>query len=440
MNKARVTAIFILLIGGALGYFVYASQASDSAYNFKLGLDLKGGTQLVYKADLSKVLDRDVADSMDALRDVVERRVNLFGVAEPNVQTQTVSVGVENTERRLVVELPGVTNIDDAIALIGQTPILEFKTERDPLERDKILAQIKVIQDKQKAGEDISALISDIQDPYYVDSPLTGRYLKRAQVEFSGQTGQPQVSLVFDQEGSDLFASITKANVGKTVAIYLDGQPISTPTVQAEITGGTAQITGGFTPQEAKQLAGRLNSGALPIPIVLVATAKIGATLGEGALAKGLQAAMYGFLAVALFLILWYRVPGLVGALSLVIYGAIALTVFKLIPITLTSAGIAGFVLSIGMAVDANVLIFERLKDEKRKGKQLGAALEDGFTRAWTSIRDSNISSLITASILFWFGTSMIQGFALTWAIGILTSMLSAVFITKRLMRALYSS
>jgi len=369
---------------------------------------------------------------------VIERRVNLFGVVEPNVQSETANVGVDGSERRLIVELPGVTNIDQAIALIGQTPTLEFKTERAEKERDAILKKIEEIKKKQEAGGDISKDLETIQDPYYIDTELTGRFLKSARVNFDSNTGAPYVSLVFSDEGGKLFAEITKANIGKTVAIYLDGQPISTPVVQGEITGGEAQITGGFTPVEAKQLAGRLNSGALPIPIELIATNKIGASLGEGAFDKGVRAAMYGYGLVALFLIIWYRLPGIIAAFALLIYGVIVLSLFKLLGVTLTAAGIAGFILSLGMAVDANVLIFERIKEEKRKGKSPVAVLDEGFARAWTSIRDSNISSLITAAILFWFGTSLIQGFALVWAIGILVSMFSALIVTKQFMRSIY--
>ncbi|HEY4515177.1 MAG TPA: protein translocase subunit SecD [Candidatus Paceibacterota bacterium] len=438
MAKKRITAVLLLLLGVGLGYLVYSTQAPGSKWNFKLGLDLRGGSQLIYKADVSKIVLGEVNNSLDALRDVIERRVNLFGVTEPNVQTQTANVGVVGTEHRLLVELPGVTDINAAIALIGQTPTLEFKTERDPGERDLILKQIEDIKKKQEEGKDVSAEIANIKDPYYVDTELTGRFLSRSSVEFS-QTGQPYVSLQFNDEGAKLFAEITKANIGKTVAIYLDGQPISQPTVQGEITGGQAQITGGFTPLEAKQLAGRLNSGALPIPIELIATNKIGATLGEGAFDKGVKAATIGYAIMAIFLILWYRLPGFVAALALAFYSVIVLVIFKSFGVTLTAAGIAGFILSLGMAVDANVLIFERMKEEKKRGKLPSAALEEGFARAWTSIRDANISSFITAVILFWFGTSLIKGFALVWMIGIGASIISAVFITKRFMRAIYS-
>ncbi|HEY4504605.1 MAG TPA: protein translocase subunit SecD, partial [Candidatus Paceibacterota bacterium] len=331
MTKNRIIALVLLLLGVGLGYFIYSTQALGSGWAFKLGLDLKGGSQLIYKADVSKVALSDVGNATDALRDVIERRVNLFGVVEPNVQSETANVGVDGSERRLIVELPGVTNIDQAIALIGQTPTLEFKTERAEKERDAILKKIEEIKKKQEAGGDISKDLETIQDPYYIDTELTGRFLKSARVNFDSNTGAPYVSLVFSDEGGKLFAEITKANIGKTVAIYLDGQPISTPVVQGEITGGEAQITGGFTPVEAKQLAGRLNSGALPIPIELIATNKIGASLGEGAFDKGVRAAMYGYGLVALFLIIWYRLPGIIAAFALLIYGVIVLSLFKLL-------------------------------------------------------------------------------------------------------------
>jgi protein-export membrane protein SecD len=237
--------------------------------------------------------------------------------------------------------------------------------------------------------------------------------------------------LLFNDVGTKLFAQITKDNVGKVVAIYLDGAPVSTPVVREEIPNGTAVISGTFTPNEAKLLVGRLNSGALPVPISLLSTQTIGATLGESATAAGVKAAIIGFLLVALFLILWYRLPGLVAVVSLCIFISIILSLFKLLPVTLTAAGIAGFIISIGVAVDANVLIFERVKEELRSGRTIAEAVKLGFSRAWASIRDSNISNIITALILFWFGTSLIKGFALTLGMGVVVSMLSAITITR---------
>jgi protein-export membrane protein SecD len=267
--------------------------------------------------------------------------------------------------------------------------------------------------------------------PQFVSTNLTGRYLKKATLEFDQNTREPMVSLQFDDTGTQLFDQITKANVGKIVAIYLDGAPISTPVVKEEIPDGQAVISGSFTPVEAKQLVGRLNSGALPVPISLLSTQTIGATLGGDAVHSGVKAAIIGFLIIALFLILWYRLPGLIAVIALCIYISIILALFKLLPVTLTAAGIAGFIISIGIAVDANILIFERVKEEMRSGRTVLDAVSTGFSRAWFSIRDSNISSIITAIILFWFGTSLIQGFALTLGMGVLVSMLSAITITR---------
>ena len=431
MWKTRITALLVLLVGIGITWFVYKSEPkaySDgnvrstflARFPFKLGLDLSGGTHLVYRADVSGVEAGQVGDAMASLRDIIERRVNLFGVAEPVVQVQEGSVGASN-EQRLIVDLPGVTDVNKAIELIGQTPLLEFKTENP------------------KAPTLDGETLPENFDPndYYVNTELTGRYLKRAILEFDPTTRQAQVSLEFNDEGAKLFASITKANIGKTIAIFLDGAPISTPVVREEITGGKAQITGNFTPTEAKQLVGRLNSGALPVPISLVSTQTIGPSLGAEAVESGLRAALIGFIAIALFLIVWYRLLGLIAVVGLLMYTVIVLALFKLIPVTLTSAGIAGFIISIGMAVDANVLIFERIKEEIRGGRVPADAIATGFSRAWTSIRDSNTSSLITGMILFWFGTSLIQGFALTFVLGVLVSMLSAISISRLFMKSL---
>jgi len=268
-------------------------------------------------------------------------------------------------------------------------------------------------------------------DSQFVATELTGRYLQKATLEFDTNTREPKVSLQFNDVGTKLFAEITKNNVGKIVAIYLDGAPISTPVVQEEIPNGQAVISGSFTPIEAKQLVGRLNSGALPVPISLLSTQTIGATLGDSAVNAGFKAVVIGFLLVAIFLILLYRLPGLVAAVSLSIFISIILVLFKLLPVTLTAAGIAGFIISIGIAVDANVLIFERVKEELRSGRSIADAVSTGFSRAWLSIRDSNISNFITALILFWFGTSLIKGFALTLGMGVIVSMFSAITITR---------
>lgn len=393
---------------------------------FRLGLDLQGGTHLVYEADLSNIEKGQYGESMQGVRDVIERRVNLFGVTEPLVQVDTVG-----EHHRLIVELAGVKDIHQAINMIGETPSLDFREERTQQETEEIINRYQSLPSEEQQ--------TFTEDPYYKPTPLTGKYLKGAVLDFGPQTGRPGVGLEFDEEGARIFEELTGRNVGKKLAIYLDNVPISIPTVNEAISGGRAQITGDFTVDEAKQLVQRLNAGALPVPIKLINQQSVGASLGEASLKQSLFAAMIGILAVALFMIGWYRLPGVMAVLALIIYTAIVLTIFKLIPVTLTLAGIAGFVLSVGMAVDANILIFERMKEELRWGKSLGGAIDEGFKRAWTSIRDSNISSLITCAVLFWLGTSIIKGFALTLAIGILVSMFSAIFVTRNFLKLVVS-
>ena len=429
MWKKRITALLILLIGIGIAYFVYQSEPQfnpegklSQRFPFKLGLDLSGGTHLVYRADTSAVAPGEIKNSMDALRDVIERRINLFGVSEPNVQTQEGGFA-RGGENRLIVDLPGVTDINQAVTMIGETPLLEFKVENpdfDPSQPQEITI-----------GEDgVIDLSAALPEPF-IGTELTGKYLKRATLEFDQTTNEPIVSLTFDKEGSKLFEEITEQNIGKLVAIYLDGAPISTPVVREKISGGQAQISGDFTPEEAKQLVGRLNSGALPIPIELISTQTIGPTLGDKAVQAGVKAGIIGFLILAILFIIWYRLPGVIAVLSLGVYISIMFALFKLIPVVLTTAGIAGFIISLGIAVDANILIFERLKEELKAGRNIVDAIKTGFDRAWLSIRDANISSIISAVILFWFGTSLIKGFALTFGLGVLISMISAIVISR---------
>lgn len=434
MWKRIILSLIVLILASGVGLFVYKSEYKLNKsfgqekpffqnHQFRLGLDLSGGSHLVYKADVSLVAKGEVADSMESLRDVIERRVNLFGVSEPIVQVQEASL-ISGGDEKLIVDLPGVTDIKQAIDMIGQTPLLEFKIEAPA-------------GAPQNATVGPDGTVSLDLNSQFVPTELTGRYLKKAILEFNQNTREPMVSLQFDEEGTRLFAEITKANVGKMVAIYLDGAPISTPVVREEITAGQAVISGSFTPAEAKQLVGRLNSGALPVPISLLSTQTIGATLGDSAVDAGVKAAVIGFILVALFLILWYRLPGFIAVLSLSIFVTIMLALFKLMPVTLTAAGIAGFVISMGIAVDANVLIFERIKEELRAGRTVADAVNAGFSRAWFSIRDSNISTLIGAVILFWFGTSLIKGFALTLGMGVLISLFSGIVLSRVFLKAL---
>ncbi len=432
MLKRRIIAIVVLVVGIALGYMVVRSQEPNSPrilahYPFRLGLDLSGGSHLIYEADVSQISASDIDTSMASVHDVIERRVNAFGVSEPVVQVQSGGFGATNSHR-LSVELPGVTDITKAEAMIGQTPFLEFKVQSD-----KPIPQNIVIGPDGKANTNI-----DISSQF-VPTGLNGKYLKQAQLIFAQGTNEPTVSLQFDDAGTKLFADITKANVGKVVAIYLDGQIISAPVVREAITNGTAVISGNFTPAAARDLVSSLNSGALPVPIHLISTETVGPSLGAQATHSGVVAALIGFIIVGLFLLLWYRLPGLVAVIALALYTAITLALYKLIPVTLSAAGIAGFIISIGMAVDANILIFERAREERLRGRAVSDALSVGFERAWTSIRDANISSIIIAFILFFFGSSLIKGFALTFGLGVIISLLSAITITRLFLRALPS-
>lgn len=423
MNKYRLGSAFLIGFLVFTAFFVFSSENPNSRFGkfpFKFGLDLIGGTELIYNADTTQVAPADISTSMATLRDVIERRINVFGVSEPFIQVEEAGIISGNKDHRLIIELPGITDIDKAVALIGQTPLLDFRLEK---ETAKGLTPAQIA----------SSTISDLFEP----TALTGRYVSKAAIQFDQTTKNAIVVLTLNSEGKEIFAKITRDNIGKVLGIFLDGEPKSLPTIQDEIKDGTAQITGGFTPDQAKTLVRDLNFGALPVPIELVSTQSIGASLGESALQAGLRAGLWGFIFTALFLILWYRLPGLVATLALTLYVFLSLTVFKLVPVTLTAAGLAGFILSIGMAVDANVLIFERMKEELRAGKKLEDAIHEGFHRAWLSIRDSNISSIITAVVLFWLGTSAVKGFALTLGLGVVVSMFTAITVTRTFLFAL---
>jgi protein-export membrane protein SecD len=426
MIKTRAIAIFILFGALGLGFFnVYGDKA------FKLGLDLAGGTHLVYQADISKVPAGDVGASMDALRNVIEKRINPYGVGEQLVQVESNSFfSSQDTNQKLIVDLPGVTDVNKAVETIGQTPVLEFRLLSEADQK-----AISASTTLDATGKNL-ALAEKFQD-----TGITGRMLQTAQLQFDQNSGAPTVSLVFTSEGSDLFASTTKANIGSILGIFLDGNPISLPVIRDQIKDGKAQITGTFDLASEKKLVANLKYGALPVPIKLLSTASIGASLGESALAGGVKAGLVAFLVIALFLIIWYRLPGVVAVVSLGVYTAIMLTLFKLIPVTLTAAGIAGFILSIGMAVDANILIFERMKEELRKGLSMWDAMHEGFARAWPSIRDSNLSSLITGAILYYFGSSaIVTGFALVFLIGVGVSMFTAITASRIFLYAISPS
>lgn len=527
-KKIWITFIAIIVLAVLAGLVDWPKGPNLKLGNYfkelkvHLGLDLQGGAHLLYSADTKDIEESEKTSAMEGVRDVIERRVNAIGVSEPVVQTSKVG-----SDWRIIVELPGVTDINQAITAIGETPFLEFKEEVQPqalTEEQKTQAQAYNLLAKQKA-EDIQqqALLPDadfgklanensedtasangdlgffgrgqmvtefedavfnaelgkvipnlVQTQYgyhiikvneertndsgqlersaqhilittqseeatssldFAVTGLSGKQLKRAQVQFDPNTNEPQVGLEFDEEGKKLFGEITERNVGKLVAIYLDGAPISIPRVNEPIKEGKAVITGSFTLEEAKTLARRLNAGALPVPIILINQQSIGPTLGQESIEKSFLAGLIGLVIVVLFMIFYYRWPGILASLALIIYTLLVLALFKLIPVTLTLAGVAGFIISIGMAVDANVLIFERMKEELRAGKTLITAIDDGFDRAWPSIRDSNVSTIITCVILAWFGTSLIKGFAITLGIGVLLSMFSAITVTRTFLR-----
>lgn len=605
---------------------------------FRLGLDLSGGTQLTYLANMSNIPTADRANAAEGARDVIERRVNVFGVSEPVVQTS-----VSGGEYKIIVELAGIKNVDEAIKMIGETPLLEFKEQADTsrslttdeqakvdsynkeaekkaedvlgkilsggdfaalakqyteeagmkdksgdlgwitetgnpevisfiknlkageytkdvvkasdsyqllkvneirkkadaftkseekevkashllvcykgaesctseLNKDDALKKIKELKTKantsnfvqlvkdnstepgakETGGElgwfEKSAMVAEFSDAvfkqkvgsisdvvetkygyhlifkqdersiteYHVsrivfkkmtsmdvtgseenwkNTELTGKNLKGASVQFNPNSSYPEVSLEFDSEGAKMFEEITERNIGKPVAIFLDNYAISTPTVNEKITGGNAVISGKFNVEEAKLLVQRLNAGALPVPIELVNQTTVGATLGHDSLVASLEAGLFGFLLVALFMIFYYRFPGFMAVIALLVYTVLVLAIYKVWPVTLTLSGIAGFILSIGMAVDANVLIFERLKEELGEGKNLDTAVNNSFLRAWPSIRDSNFTTLITCFILAEFTTGVVKGFAITLGLGVLVSMFTAIVITKTFMQ-----
>jgi protein-export membrane protein SecD len=521
-NQIRLAFLGIVLVTAFAVAVIWPNSFGwFNQFKIHLGLDLQGGTHLVYEADVNAIDGVDKKEAVEGVRDVIERRVNAYGVSEPTVQTN-----YSGDNYRIIVELAGVKDVSEAIKMIGETPLLEFKTQGAQVNvsteenasstnsQAKTLAQD--LLKKALAGEDFAKLATEYsEDPesaknggdlpwvtkgqfvpefdqaIFVDlkpgeiSPnlvesqfgyhiikkieekindkgevevhaahiliqntnadlsnvtwdttaLGGRNLQKAYLEFDQNTNKPMVGLEFNAEGKDLFAAITENNVGKPVAIFLDGFLISAPTVQEAIKDGNAVISGNFDVKEAKDMVRRLNSGALPVPITLLSQQTIGASLGANSVSKSLTAGIVGLTAAALFMLFLYRLPGLVAVLALGVYSAVTLAIFEMIPITMTLAGVAGFILSIGMAVDANVLIFERTKEELREGRSLISAVENGFSRAWSSIRDSNFSSIITCVILAWFGTSVVKGFAITLAIGILVSMFSAITVTRTFLR-----
>jgi len=502
--------------------------------DFKYGLDLQGGARLIYEADVSEVSIQDKDSALEGIRDVIERRINAFGIAEPRVFTKT---GGGNP--RLIVELPGVKNIDDALQQIGATPVLEFKERtsaedlasegeeelnsynqaaqqraKDILERAKTgeedfatlareysedpgskerggdlgwfrrgamvpefeeaafaLEKGEITDDLVKSdfgyhlikktgareeGEEIEASHILIKTktaeeflPLWKTTGLTGRYLSKATVAFDQTTGSPEIELSFNEEGAKIFEEITARNIEQPLAIFLDGKAIIdtngdgkitdadlyAPIIKDKISGGKAVITGNLDIVRAKEIVSRLKSGALPVPIELISQKTIGPTLGKTSLDQSWRAGLIGLAAMVIFMLFFYRLPGFLASLALAVFAMIILALFKFIPVTLTLAGIGGAILSIGMAVDANILIFERMKEELKEGRELKQAIKAGVKRAWPSIRDGNMTTLLVSVIMFWFGTSFIKGFSITLSLGVLVSIFSALWVTPTLLK-----
>jgi len=387
----------------------------------KYGLDLKGGSHLVFETDMSKLLSSDIPDALNSSKDIIERRINFFGVSEPLVQT--IKAG---DKYRIIVELPGVKDTDRAISLLGQTANLNFREQ--------------LVLNVPDAG---TAAANRIY--FSPDSKLKGADVKKATVTFDPNTGKPQVALSFSKKGTKIFADLTTKNLNKPIGIFLDNDILTAPTVQQSILDGNAVITGQYTTDEARQLAVAINSGALPVPIKLIEQRTIGPTLGAAEIQKSIYAGVIGLVAVALFMIVNYGRLGLIACAGLIIYGLLSLALFRLFSITLTLSGVAGFILSIGMAVDSNILIFERIKEERRKGRNLETAVRLGFGRAIDAIKDANFTTLLVAFILFnplnWEffpQLGLIKGFALTLAVGVLVSLFTGVVITKKLLQIFY--
>lgn len=414
---------------------VFWQPASTRDLQIKEGLDLRGGLQVLLEADVpaDQTVERD---AIQTAKQIVENRVNGLGVSEPLIQVQG--------DRRIVVELPGISDPDQAIETLKGTGLLEFIEAGDEFlpAGTRISTSMGSLDDSGTVTSTATVTATGVVSPAVTATPakiyrtiMTGADLKTANIAFDPNTNAPLITFELTDEGSKKFAEYTTANIGKILSIVLDKTVLSSPRIQSAITGGTGQITGNFTLDEARSLSVQMRYGALPVPLRVAESRAVGPTLGQDSVRKSITAGLIGLLVVIVFMLLNYRLPGLLADAALVIYALLVFALFKLIPVTLTLPGIAGFVLSVGMAVDANILIFERMKEELRNGRTLRAAIDTGFARAWPSIRDSNVSTLITCLILFWFGSnfgaSIVKGFAVTLSIGVLVSLFTAITVTR---------
>jgi protein-export membrane protein SecD len=416
----RYVAAAIVLIGAFFGWYAF----SGGQAGYVRGLDLAGGVHITYKVDVTNVPPQEIPERMVALREAIERRINVFGVSEPLVQSEVGRGENGVDEHRVIVELPGYSDVDEAVARIGKTPALEFKL--------MLPATTTVVV----ATTSTSTLDTQF---VFLTTGLDGARVARATLQFDPTTNAPVVALKFDEQGTKLFADLTTNNVGKPVAIFLDGNLISSPIVNEPIPSGEAVISGGgpgFRVEEARELVRDINFGALPFKIEVAQTQTIGPSLGEETWIDSATAFAVTVIAVMLYMIVYYRKLGFLAAFSLALYAIMLLATFKWLPVTLTASGIAGLVLSLGMAVDANVLVFERIQDELKRGATRREALEHGFSRAWPSIRDGNLTSLISAFILYWMsGASLVKGFALVYGLGILASFFANYIASRAILR-----
>lgn len=398
LPRDKFLAITIVLLFLISTWFIFLYDKRP----FKLGLDIQGGIHLVVEAqdvpadpENGQKAIKVTADITSSALAVVDQRVNGLGVAEPLIQRKG--------ERQIIVELPGIDDPQEAVKLIGETAKLDFR-RKDEKAADK-----------------------------WVKTGIQGKMLKDARANV--QSGEWIIQFEFNREGAQLFGDLTTKIVGEPLGIFLDDKLVSAPNVRSPITGGSGYIEGNFTPESAKRLAIQLKAGQLPVPLVMVENRTVGPTLGQQAVEQSFISGLIGFGLILCYMLWWYRIPGALSIIALLLYSAMTLSIYKAIPVTLTVPGLAGFILSIGMAVDANILIFERTKEELRSGKSIFNAVDAGFKRAFSSIFDSNITTLISCGVLFYFGTGMIKGFALTLAIGVIISMFTAITVTRTLMK-----
>lgn len=395
-----------------------AGKTITNNFALRTGLDIQGGMRVVLAADMSQINPEDQPTAIEAAREIIARRVDLYGIAEPTVKTAKVG-----EEWRIIVELPGLQNQEEALALIGQTAQLDFQL---------LNQELTITPDATAAAAPIA----------FVPTGLSGTQLEKAQVQFDPQTNKPVVSLSFDEEGRDIFAQVTKEHTGDVLAIILDGQLLMMPRISVPILNGQAVIEGEFSVEDAKQLSIQLNSGALPVPISVLEQQSIGASLGQEAVYKSVVAGLIGLVAVLFFMIVIYGWAGFLSALALILYGIFTVALYKIIGVTVTLPGLAGLLLSIGMAVDANILIFERMKEERRAGKSFSQAMELGFGRAWDSIKDANIATILTALVLinpldfsFLSSGGLVRGFGITLLIGVILGLFTGVVVSRTFLR-----